>query len=84
MSTSPADGRLVRDMSEAEIAAIDFAPWDRNGACPVPSSVQFDEMKNVAPWLRIGFLFMTLDKEGLADAIAEMSSDDLDSMDDVV
>ncbi|MCJ2070659.1 hypothetical protein MKK75_17990 [Methylobacterium sp. J-030] len=84
MSTPTPNTPLARDMSDAEIAAVDFTPWNRDGACPVPTACQFDEMKKVAPWLRIGFLFMTLDRERLADALAEMSEDDLDSLEDVV
>ena len=47
MSTPASDARLVRDMSDAEIAAVDFTPWNRDGGCPVPTASQFDEMKKV-------------------------------------
>ncbi|MET3411635.1 hypothetical protein [Methylobacterium sp. 1030] len=76
--------KLVRDMSNAEIAAMDFKPWDRNGACPVPTSDQFDQFKRIAPWLRIAWLYLTLPREDLADAIGEMDAPDLDTLEGVL
>ena len=52
-----------------------FTPWDIAGPCPVPTRDRWlEDADTILPWLRMGFLMLTLDRKALGEH--------LDSLDD--
>ncbi|MCJ2086108.1 hypothetical protein MKK88_08890 [Methylobacterium sp. E-005] len=54
-----------------ELAAMSFEPVDRSATpCPVPSREDWIRDADMAlPWLRLGWLYLSLDRDELADAL---------------
>ena len=72
-------------MPRDTLAAMPFDPIDLNGPCPVPSRDAWIEDADLSlPWLRYGFLLLSLDRDALADQLLDESDETAEGMNETL